>query len=163
MLEPISQEQFKRYFTVKPGPTGSLWERLQRRIVETKWYEDKEKQRIAVVIFDVRDADWQTVTLQDYGGIYATHQVRVSMASEKEAITAVKEMVESESDDCLNKWMEMNRRSIERTGRSLSEHLLKAPVASSRVFSFSLLWGDLKNGATQPRAAVVGRAKEITL
>jgi hypothetical protein len=128
MLEPITQKQFKRYFTVKPGPIGSLWERVQRRIVETRWYEDKDRQRIGVVIYDVDDKDWQAVMLENYGGIYAAHQVRVSMASEKEAFAALSEMVGEESSDAVKRWIATNQRCVERTGRSLSEHLLDTNV-----------------------------------
>jgi hypothetical protein len=49
------------------GPRDSLLERVQQKSMETRWYQDRELQRVGVIIYDVLDNDWQAVTLEDYG------------------------------------------------------------------------------------------------
>jgi hypothetical protein len=61
-------------------------EQVQRQTVETRWFECPEKRRVGTIVYDACDNDWQAVCLREYfPGVYTTHEVRVSIPTEKEA------------------------------------------------------------------------------
>jgi hypothetical protein len=124
LIEPITQEQFKRCFTPLRGPKGSLWDKIQSQIVETRWFQCQEKNRVGVVIYDGTDGDWSAVTLEDYGLGYTTHEVRVSMPTEGVAIETLMELFSSEAGETRELMDRLNRQALERSGRNLAQVLL---------------------------------------
>jgi hypothetical protein len=130
MVQPITQTRFKECFTPETGPPGSLWDQIQRRIVEIAWYEDTDQNRVGVIIFDGVDNDWQAITLQNYEGVYAAHEVRVSLPSQSQAYAVLMELFSLKTEDTAVEWYQMDRQSQGRTGKTLTEHLLCVPVGS---------------------------------
>jgi hypothetical protein len=122
-IEPITQEQFKRCFTPLRGPKGSLWDRIQSQTLETRWYQYADKNRVGVVIYDGTDNDWSCVTLEDKGEGYATHEVRVSMPTERKAIETLMALFSCESAQTRDLMDRLNRQSMDRSGRSLTQVL----------------------------------------
>ena len=106
MIEPITQEQFRKYFTPVRGPEGSLLSPIQVQCVETRWYHDSETDRVGVVIYDSRDDDWQCVTLEDYGNGegHTTHEVRISMPNETLAINTLMTLFRCETGGPPDSW-----------------------------------------------------------
>jgi hypothetical protein len=128
MIKPITQEQFKRYFTPTRGPKGSLMERVQSKAVETRWYQDDQTRRIGVIIFDSLDNDWQAITLEDSSAGYTTHEVRVSMPTETAAIGVLMELFQCETRETARLLDRLNAQAILAGGRSLEEVLLETPL-----------------------------------
>ena len=127
MIQPITQDQFKQYFTPTRGPRGSLLERIQQKSMETRWYRDNETQRVGVIIYDVLDNDWQAVTLEDYGLGYTTHEVRASLSTEKAAVDVLMVLFRCETRETAKLLGRMNRRSLAHSGRSVADILLVVP------------------------------------
>lgn len=127
MITPISQDQFKKYFTPAKGPRGSLLSRIQRQCVETRWYQDSETGRIGVIIYDSRDDDWQSISLENYGLGFTTHEVRTSLGSEKEAVETLMKLFHCETGETHQLMEQVNRQTVERTGRTSAEILLAVP------------------------------------
>jgi hypothetical protein len=127
MIRPITQDQFKKYFTPAKGPRGSLLSRIQRQCVETRWYQDSETGRIGVIIYDSRDNDWQSVTLENYGRGFTTHEVKTSLGSEKEAVEVLMTLFQCETGETHQLLERMNREIVADTGRTPEEILLAVP------------------------------------
>ena len=129
MIEPITQEQFRKYFTPIKGPEGSLLSRIQQQCVETRWYHDNETDRVGVIIYDSRDNDWQAVTLEDCGEGHLTHEVRVSIPTESEAIEQLMTLFQCEIGGTARFTDRMSRSILSNTGRTPEEILLAVPEA----------------------------------
>jgi hypothetical protein len=129
MIEPITKSQFRKYFIPIKGPEGSLLSRIQQQCVETRWYHDSETDRVGVVIYDSRDDDWQCVTLEDYGNGsgYLTHEVRVSIPTESEAIEQLMLLFRCETGETARFTDRMSRSIVLNTGRTPREILLTVP------------------------------------
>jgi hypothetical protein len=129
MIEPITQEQFKKLFTPAKGPEGSISDRVQQRSLETKWYQDTSKKRIGLVIFDLEDGNWTCVTLEDCGdGEYSTHEVEINMASEKIAIETLMNLFVREDSRTRDFLVRMTRQSAKLSRKDPVEVLLIPPV-----------------------------------
>jgi hypothetical protein len=68
--------------------------------------------------YDGVDNDWQAITLQNYGGIYATHEVRVSIPTQQQAAVLMV-LLEAETENTAIQWDRMNRHAL---GAELGEH-----------------------------------------
>jgi hypothetical protein len=124
MVTPITRSRFKECFTAIQGPVGSLWDRIQRRILETQWYEDVARKRVGVIIYDVVDGDWQAIVLRDFGLGYTTHEVRVSLPTEQEAVETLMDLFCCETQETAELTERINRLSLSNTGRTGAEMLL---------------------------------------
>jgi hypothetical protein len=127
MIHPISQEQFKKFFTQTKGSQGSLTSRIQRQCVETRWYRDDQSLRAGVIIYDARDEDWQAILLKEGGLGGIAPEVRVSLFSEKEAIEVLLELFRCETEETNQLLERINRLSVANTGRTGAELLLETP------------------------------------
>jgi hypothetical protein len=118
MIHPISQEQFKKFFTQTKGSQGSLTSRIQRQCVETRWYRDDQSSRAGVIIYDGRDEDWQAILLKEDGLGSIAPEVRVSLFSEKEAIEVLLELFRCETGETRQLMEQVNRQVLANTGRT---------------------------------------------
>jgi hypothetical protein len=126
-IEPITQDQFKKCFTPLHGPKGSLWDRIQSQTLETRWYQYPDKNRIGVVIYDGIDGNWSCVTLEDFGLGHSTHEVKVNLPTEADAIRTLMMLFHCETGETARLLDRMNRQVVANTGRTGAEVLLAIP------------------------------------
>ena|ERR1700738_4045377 len=124
MIHPITQARFRKLFPKPFPPSGSIAELLAFQTVETQWYEDPERHKIGVVVYDRYDKDWQAIVLKKRNGVYQAYQLKHSLSTEKTAADTLLQLFEVESEDFRQFMTEQDKLTKDRTGKSLSDIML---------------------------------------